>query len=341
MTGRILRGSLLLFLAVAGCAGQSSRISGPISGYVFDGSSRALRPLLGIPGASTIGDPMDFGLDVTSVYVAPRQDAALVAAADGTLHLFQIQSGSATESVLNGLTGVPERVVFGPSGGAAALYRAGSIEIISGLPDSPMISGNLDASAAGTPDSLAVSDDGTLLLLASGTSVVLFSSGGNLGKLTDVAGPAAVTFAPGSHDAAVADPMGAGIVWFHDLAGASTSQVVAAPDDTIQSASAVAFSADGQGLLLASPAGQSVTIFDLAGGARTAIPCTCAPTALARVGSLFRLNEFGGDPLWLLDPGASPARIVFVPALAPANPAPRTRIGAPRPPTRPIRGPLE
>lgn len=31
-------------------------------------------------------------------------------------------------------------------------------------------------------------------------------------------------------------------------------------------------------------------------------------------GDLFRLNEFGGDPLWLLDTQQDPARIVFVPA---------------------------
>ena len=104
----------------------------------------------------------------------------------------------------------------------------------------------------------------------------------------------------------------AGIVWFRDLTGASESQGVAAPDDTIQSATAVAFSSAGHSLLVASPAGQTVTALDLADGTRTAIGCACAPTNLAAVGNLFRLNEFGGDPLWLLDtqqgPGADGLR---------------------------------
>jgi len=121
----------------------------------------------------------------------------------------------------------------------------------------------------------------------------------------------------------------AGIVWFRDLTGASESQGVAAPDDTIQSATAVAFSSDGHSLLVASPAGQTVTALDLADGTRTAIGCACAPTNLAAVGNLFRLNEFGGDPLWLLDTQQGPARIVFVPA-APepgSEPAPAPRFG--------------
>jgi hypothetical protein len=121
----------------------------------------------------------------------------------------------------------------------------------------------------------------------------------------------------------VADPLGAGIVWFRDHTGASESQVVAAPDDTIESATAVAFSSDGHSLLVASPAGQTVTALDLADGTWTAIGCACAPTDLAPVGNLFRLNEFGGDPLWLLDTQQDPARIVFVPAAPDPGPAPR------------------
>ena len=188
-----------------------------VSGYVFDGARREVRPILGIPGASTIGEALDFGFAVAAAYVAPRQDAALVTAADGTVHLFQIQSGSAVELVLNGFATAPERVVFSPSGTAAALYHSGSIEILNGLTHSPIVTTGFELTTAGVPKSMALSDDGALLLLASGRSVELFASRANLGVLAGTAGPAAVTFAPGTHDAAVADPLGAGIVWFRDL----------------------------------------------------------------------------------------------------------------------------
>jgi hypothetical protein len=120
-----------------------------------------------------------------------------VTAADGTVHLFQIQSGSASELVLNGLTTAWERVVFSPSGTAAALYHSGSIEILNGLTDSPMITTSFELTTAGVAESMARRDDGALLLLVSSRSVGLFTSGASLGTLIDTAGPAAVTFAPG------------------------------------------------------------------------------------------------------------------------------------------------
>jgi hypothetical protein len=36
------------------------------------------------------------------------------------------------------------------------------------------------------------------------------------------------------------------------------------------------------------------------------------------MGGLFRLNEMGGDPLWLLDARSSEPRTIFVPARVPA-----------------------
>ena len=72
----LIAGPLLL-------CGQQSQITGPVSGYIFDSAARGLRPVLGMPGASLLGDPLDFGLPLTSVSVAPRQDAALVTATDG------------------------------------------------------------------------------------------------------------------------------------------------------------------------------------------------------------------------------------------------------------------
>lgn len=112
--------------------------------------------------------------------------------------------------------------------------------------------------------------------------------------------------------------------------------MVTAPNDTIQSATAVA--SDGHSLLVASPAGQTVTALDLADGTRTAIPCACAPTDLTAVGNLFRLNEFGGDPLWLLDTQQDPARIIFVPAAPDPGPAPRFGTRLPAPPSSPSGG---
>ena len=70
---------------------------------------------------------------------------------------FQIQSGSAVELVLNGFGTAPERVVFSPSGTAAALYHPGSIEILNGLAHSPIVTAGFELTTAGVPESMALS----------------------------------------------------------------------------------------------------------------------------------------------------------------------------------------
>jgi hypothetical protein len=262
--------------------------------------------------------------------VSPRQDAAFVTAADGTFHVFRIQSGATSELALNGVTAVPERVVFSPSGTAAALYGGGSVQIVTGLPDVPAIASSVAVQPLGSSDSLALSDDGAALLVASGNSVELFGGAADLGKVADTAGPALAAFGPGSHDAAIVDRGGAGIVLYRGLTGTPGSQVLAATDDTIGAATAVAFSTDGGQVMLAS--GQSVTLFDAATGGRNAVACSCTPSTLARMGNVFLLNDLSSAPLWLLD--ASTGDIKFVPASAPV-----ARRPTPTRNPRPVRGP--
>jgi sugar lactone lactonase YvrE len=99
-------------------------------------------------------------------------------------------------------------------------------------------------------------------------------------------------------------------VLFRDLTGASERRVLtgtAAP-------TGLAFSPDGRKLFVASASARSVAAYDLGSGERTTIACDCQPGALAAMGNVFRLNDLGVDPLWLLDAGGAEHRIVFVPA---------------------------
>src|ERR1700686_4607126 len=103
MIVRLFRNFAFLAFTALALQAQTSQISGPVSGYVFDGSARALRPILAIPGASLLGGPVNFGFDLTSACVAPRQDAAFVIAADQSVHLFRIDSGAVTERPVDSL----------------------------------------------------------------------------------------------------------------------------------------------------------------------------------------------------------------------------------------------
>lgn len=311
-------------LAVVPLVAQQGQVAGPVSGYVFDRGAHVLRPVLGIPGASILGDGVDFGMPPSAVYVAPRLDAAFVVA-NGSLHLFKLGSGSPAEVPLNGIGGVPEGIAFSPSGTAAALFAAGHVQMVKGLPAAPALAGVVDARANQQASAIsvrphpyrlmanelyAVSDDGTLLLVSSEGSVRLIQAAGSEQTLMDSAGAALVAFAPGGHDVAVASPTGPGLVVVRDAAGAATQQPIVAAADIV-SANGVAFSTDGGKVYLALSSGE-VAAFDVAAKTRTDITCDCVPFGLAPMGSLYRLNELGSGPLWLLDPAGN--RIVFVPA---------------------------
>lgn len=299
------------------CAQQGS-VSGPVSGIVFDRASRELRPVLGIPGASLLGEPIPLGIEAATAWVAPLQNAAFVAGADGKLRWFRFDSGKASE-IAFGEVAAPQAVVFSPSGTVAALVNSKRAQIVKGLPDAPVVAGEVELPAdhAARPVvrhlTLAVSDDAQYLVFGSGGTVRLLGRAGENRKLLDTAGPAFVAFAAGGSDAAVVDSRGAGVVLFRDLARAGNPETVAPLDERIASTSGVAFSADGRRVFLSTASGRGVDVLDLSSNARSTVECSCSPAGMTRMGNLFRLNEPGAEPLWVFDPGAAEPRIVFVP----------------------------
>lgn len=310
-------------LGAAGAAGlfaQQGSIGGPVTGYVFDATGQSLRAVRGIPGASVIGDAVDLGASLTSAWVAPKQDAALVVTSDGTVRLVQLDGGKATDRAVEGIV-APERAVFSPSGTVLALVTTGSVQIVKGLPDAPVVAGTVElpgadrapltaAMASGKNllrpggGALAVSDDGAYLLYGTPAAVQVLPVAGSSRKLSDAAPNALLAFAPGGHDAAIVD--GHAVVLLQDVAGASTVRRLVG----IAGGKGAGFSPDGKTLFVAGPA---VIAMDVATGDRNEIACGCQPSGLVRMGNSFRLNDLGTEPLWLLETSAAP-RIMFVPA---------------------------
>jgi len=304
---------ILVSACLAACSlyGQAGKLAAPSLGFVFDPPAHALRRIQGIPGAALVGAPVDFGFAVSAAYVAPRLDSVFVlAASDGRAHLFRLTADAPLERAVDSM-GAPLRVVFSPSGSAAALYSPGSVQVIKGLPDAPAVSATISLhrnlrARRPLPDTLAISDDGAYLLYGTGGPIELIGVAGNSRQI--MAG-ALAAFAPGGHDAAVISS--GKLILFQDIAGAATERSF----DGIETPSAAAFSPDGQKLFVASATGRAVTTIQVATGDRSALACDCAPSALIPMGSVFRLNELGSEPLWLLDT-ASERGLVFVPAPA-------------------------
>jgi hypothetical protein len=306
---------ILVFACLAACSlyGQFSKLVRPSSGYVFDPSAHALRRIDGIPGAALVGAGVEFGFAVSAAYVAPHLDSAFVMAADGQAHLFLLTADAPLERAIDSL-GAPLRVVFSPSGTAAALYSPGSVQVIKGLPDAPVVAATIRLRGnAGPrrplPDTLAVSDDGAYLLYAAAGPLELLGAAGNSRQIMDRATPTLAAFAPGGHDAAVIH--GGKLILYQDIVGAATERSF----DGIAEPTAMAYSPGGQKLFVASATGRAVTTIQAATGERSALACDCAPSALIPMGSFLRLNELGAEPLWLLD-AATDRGLVFVPAPA-------------------------
>jgi DNA-binding beta-propeller fold protein YncE len=314
----------MVLAASSSLPAQQGRLSGPIAGFVFDNSGHVMRPIQGVPGASLLGDPLNFGIDIAAAYIAPHQDSAIVVGADQSLHLFLLSGGAPTEVSLGGIAGAPERVVFSPSGTAVALISAGSARVLTGLPNAPILAGSVKvegaiATMSGAHShhvsypSLALSDDGVYVLTIAQGSARLLSVQGQNRILAPAQSSAQVAFAPGGHDAAVVDSL-TGLTLIRDASGAAGTQLLAAPDEGLAGPVGVAFSQDKQTVYVACATAQSVAAFNLAGASRIAIGCACTPATLAPMGNLFRLTELTSGPLWVLDGAAATPRTVFVPA---------------------------
>jgi len=310
--------AIVVFLPAMAIHGQQGRVSGPVAGYVFDGT--ALRPIAGVPGGATLGGALSLGLAASAAVVSPQLDSAIVTAKDGPVHLFRLSGNSATEVAWNGAPSWPGRVVYSPSGTAAAIYASRRVQVVSGLPNSPVLAFGAELSPMpemltrqtipAAPQAMAVSDDAAYLLVASEGRLRLLGASGSSSVVFEGGRGISVAFAPGSHTAAVLSGAGPWLDVFPDVSAAPTKRI-AAPG--LAEPAGLAFSADGKLILAATRAGKSVTNFDLAGDV-TALDCACTPTGVTRMGNLFRLTDAGSGPVWLVDTGANPARIVFVPA---------------------------
>ena len=149
------------FLCTTLAAVAQSSLSGPSLGVIYDAAAQAIRPVWGIPGASTTGKRIDTGFAITAAAISPAQDYALAMSADGSLKLVIFTpDGISIQDVKPAAT--PDRMVLSPAGSAAILYykSAAAVQVVSGLPNSMQAGPQIDISALPqAPDVFAISDE--------------------------------------------------------------------------------------------------------------------------------------------------------------------------------------
>jgi hypothetical protein len=316
--------TLLLIAAGALALGAQTPVGGPSLGFVFDARGQALRPILGIAGASRLGDAMQSPAPLSKAAFSLQQNVAIVN--DGAWKAVGLTASASDPVVLpDGLT-AGSRLVVSATGTAAAFYDSdnNALTVVTGIGSDSMASNAVALdSLPGPITAMAAGDDGALLVSASagdGTeSLIWIGSDGSTRQLASLQKTAALLLWNKGANALAVD-RGANQVWnIQDPGGNAAVTLVASDADGVSSPAGAVLSADGKQLWVANG---NRTLLGVDITTRSSVSLTCGfdlTTILPTTdGAVFRLNDLDSGPLWMLDttPGADP-HLVFVPGLPP------------------------
>lgn len=281
------------------------RIGTPRLGFVLGGSG-TLQTVEGIAGASWIGPAVPGHLRFQTALVSPRQDYVLGVTESGEL----IMKDLGTNEDATVLLAPTAKVALSPTGAAAAAYSSDERAILvwTGMPRNASAQRIALTGIEGDLGALAVSDDGSYVLAAfrSGEADALYRLHDGESELISKVGSSVVAFLPGKHQALVADTSSGNIFVLR-----TSLDFLAAEDSGV---AAIATSADGTRLFVATTDGVRVIRVDGAGELQRV--CDCSPAALERLNdsNLFRLTDAARGTLWLFDGRSGQERVFFVPA---------------------------
>jgi hypothetical protein len=305
----------LLLVTSAAAQSNSTTVTEPVLGLVLDAGAQSIRALTGIPAASRVGGTLGDGTPLAAAAISSELSYALALDGAGNVTLV---SPSGQQPVAGLRPGVTTAAVS-PGGTAAAVYfgDTGKASILTGMPDAPKVL--REVLLDGAPSALAVSDDGASLaavisMAANQATVFFYSDGPGQGLLSDRRFPS-LEFVPGGGSLVMATETA---VYLYQ--GRQGLQLLTDQRDGVASVVGAAASADGARVFIGMATGQ-VAIRNLAASTQTLLTCSCQPAGLWRLRgkAVFRLNELGPGPLWVVDGDATQPRILFVAAPAGGN----------------------
>src|SRR5215831_8949861 len=140
--------AIVLFtgLIAVSAQAQSLTLNGPTLGFTADDAGTAIRPILGLPGASILGDRFQLEMGIRGLVFSPKHDYAIAAKSDdGQLTFIDLRGDTPASRTLGG---VANNLAVSPRGSTIATYdaQAGTVQIIAGLPDDPQLRYQMDAS---------------------------------------------------------------------------------------------------------------------------------------------------------------------------------------------------
>lgn len=294
-----------------GCvlAGSSAQgqLSGPVSGYVNDTRTGAIRPINGLPGASTLGP---------ALAVRPLRAAVLRSDLDIAAG---IDSESGAISLIRGLSKQPseqQHTDWLENATGLALDTAGKqlfawskdlskLVVVSSLDTEPAVTASLDTSALGEITGAGANDHVLLLAAVTDSVARLFVvpiQSGSLGEPVQTGSFQSVSAIWVSEDTAfIADREADSVFAIAGLDGArETSVLVSARDGASKPVSLYLY----RDRLVIANAGDSTALVVHTGTRElTMLPLASKPTHCQRLGAeaLIAMNEAGAQPITMVD----------------------------------------
>jgi len=323
---RVVQVALALTCATLGtgaihAAQVSTKVSGPILGYVWGSADGKLRPLQGILGSATIGAPADTGFEITQALALDGRHFLASTDADASLDVINTEGEPFVVATIPNAPANPSLATGSRKGLAAALYYASErhVRIVSGFPASPTVAYNISVSPEISDISrMAVRDDGNLLIFvepqpdhdriycwtpSSGQNLLMLAD-----SVTDVAlmknGDAIVADAKANQVFSVIDPVGAAVkvVLLEDKNAVSNTTSVAASDDNR--------------IYIAGAADGTILTLDTTGQMLQSVKCNCRLSGLFPLSdSMYRLSSQTDRTIYILKIDASGEHVAFVPPL--------------------------
>ncbi len=296
-------------------------IRGPVLGFVSSASSVDVKPILGVPGASVLGNSYLANSQLRKMVISPAQNYAFAILGEkAEPAAIPLDSDSTPLRVFDWLWSKVDHIAVSPSGNAALAYgrETGILQSLVNWTSNPEVVIDLNlANMPGVVEEVAVSDDGVLALLTlrneSTLSLWLVSASGARWPIA-ADRPTAATFLANRHDAVIADSGAQTVYMISGLDQDAARTPLISFAEGFDAISAVAV--DANRLFVVGSATETVTILDLETGIASAASCHCKATSLHRLkGSLFQLSDPADGPVALLDASAAEARIIVVPAV--------------------------
>jgi hypothetical protein len=312
--------ALSMALILVPISAQQIAFQGLSWGFIYDETTRSIRPILGIAGASHLGGPVYSGLDYASV--AQNGQVAL-GVTDGQVVLIRgLASGQPIADLVNGAIADPEQILWSTDSTAAILCSTGRLQHITRLDSTPVAETPIDLPSTPLTGRLTtvVADPSARNVVAgirgrSGGAVFFVSEYGAVSLLASLEDPAAAAFSPDGQDVYLADRAAERILLFRNVGPGREGTVILDSTNGVTDPVGLAISI-GQ-LFVISGTQRTIQSYALPGITFAGkYQLDSEPRGMEPLfgSSYYRLIAAPnpGNELWLLD-ASSPPSIFFVP----------------------------